>query len=127
MKCTQDFRGRLKPARQPKAAQAFTMMHLADQGAHRIVILGGGFAGAYCARALEKRIGRFDVDICLIDRNNYFVFYPFLIEAGTGSIEPRHAVIPIRSFLKTAQFRRGEIRGADTARQEISYRLTGSS
>ncbi len=103
------------------------MMHLADQSARRIVILGGGFAGAYCARALEERIGRFDVDICLIDRNNYFVFYPFLIEAGTGSIEPRHAVIPLRSFLNTAQFRRGEISGADTARQEVSYRLTGSN
>src|SRR5438105_933802 len=66
-----------------------------EHSARRIVVLGGGFGGAYCARALEKCLGRFDLDICLIDRNNYFVFYPLLIEAGTGSIEPRHAVIPI--------------------------------
>src|SRR5205823_11721471 len=60
------------------------------------------------------------------DRNNYFVFYPFLVEAGTGSIEPRHAVVPIRSFLKTAKFRRGEVTGIDTNRQEVFHRLVGS-
>jgi NADPH-dependent 2,4-dienoyl-CoA reductase/sulfur reductase-like enzyme len=40
------------------------MMRSADHSARRIVILGGGFGAAYCARALEKRLGRFDVDIC---------------------------------------------------------------
>jgi NADH dehydrogenase len=92
----------------------------------RIIVLGGGFGGAYCARALEKRVGRNKFEVCLIDRNNYFVFYPLLIEAGTGSIEPRHAVIPIRSFLKNTDFRRGEIVGVDTDRQEVAYRLAGS-
>src|SRR5919197_5178867 len=91
--------------------------------ARRVVVLGGGFGGAYCARALEKRIGRFDVDICLIDRNNYFVFYPLLVEAGTGSIEPRHAVVPLRSFLKKATFLRTEITGIDLTRQIVSYRV----
>ena len=91
-----------------------------------IVILGGGFAGAYCARSLEKTLGRLNTDICVIDRNNYFIFYPFLIEAGTGSIEPRHAVIPLRSFLKTANFLRAEITGIDTNRQSVSYRGAGS-
>ena len=89
-------------------------------------MLGGGFGGAYCARALEKHLGRFDVDICLIDRNNYFVFYPLLIEAGTGSIEPRHAVIPLRGFLKTSNFLRAEITGIDTTGQKVSYRLAGA-
>jgi NADH dehydrogenase len=92
----------------------------------RVVILGGGFGGAYCARALEKRIGHLDVEICLIDRNNYFVFYPLLIEAGTGSIEPRHAVVPLRSFLKKSNFYRGDVISVDTTRQEVRYRVTGS-
>jgi NADH dehydrogenase len=91
----------------------------------RIVIVGGGFGGAYCARALEKHLGRFDVDICLIDRNNYFVFYPLLIEAGTGSIEPRHSVIPLRGFLNSSDFLRAEITGIDANRQTVSYLLAG--
>jgi NADH dehydrogenase len=93
----------------------------------RIVILGSGFAGAYCARALEKHVGRLKREICLIDRNNYFVFYPFLIEAGTGTIEPRHAVIPLRSFLKKANFLRAEVTGIDTNRQTVSYRVARSA
>lgn len=97
-----------------------------DQFKRRVVVLGGGFGGAFCARALERRIGRQSVEVCLIDRNNYFVFYPFLIEAGTGSIEPQHAVIPIRSFLKTARFERGEIEKIDTEKQQVSYRVVGS-
>ncbi len=92
----------------------------------RIVILGGGFGGSYCARALEAHLGRFDIDISLIDRNNYFVFYPFLIEAGTGSIEPRHAVVPIRGFLNKSNFLRAEVTGIDTSRQSVSYRLVGA-
>jgi NADH dehydrogenase len=101
-------------------------MRTTDNSARRIVVVGGGFGGAYCARALEKRLGRYDLDVSLIDRNNYFIFYPLLIEAGTGSIEPRHAVVPIRSFVKTAHFRRGEITGVDTNQQEVFYRLGGA-
>ena len=100
------------------------MNPLADY-TRRVVILGGGFGGAYCARALEKALGRFDVDVCLIDRNNYFVFYPLLIEAGAGGIEPRHAVVPIRSFLRDADFVRAEITGIDVTRQTVTCRFAG--
>ena len=91
----------------------------------RIVILGGGFAGAYCAQALQRQRG-LDAEVVLIDRNNYFVFTPLLIEAGTGSIEPRHAVVPMRAFLKSAEFLMAEINGADLERRRITYRLVGA-
>ena len=67
----------------------------------RIVIIGGGFAGAYCAQALEREARRHNMDVLLIDRHNYFVFYPLLVEAGTGSLEPRHAVVPLRKFARS--------------------------
>ena len=53
----------------------------------RIVILGGGFGGRTLAQSLKKYAKRNDVEIIIIDRNNFFVFYPLLVEAGTGSIE----------------------------------------
>ena len=71
----------------------------------RLVILGPGFSGAYCAAALQKKLRRLNAEVLLIDRNNFFVFTPLLVEAGTGGLEPRHAVVPIRAFLKTIQFR----------------------
>ena len=54
----------------------------------RIVIVGGGFGGAYCAQALERQLRSGEAEVVLIDRNNYFIFYPLLVEAGSGSLEP---------------------------------------
>jgi NADH dehydrogenase len=88
----------------------------------KIVIVGGGFGGAYCARALE-RIPRADrLDVTLIDRNNYFLFYPLLVEAGVGSLEPRHVVAPIRSFLRATQFRMAEVGDIDLDRRRVHCR-----
>jgi NADH dehydrogenase len=70
----------------------------------RIVVLGGGFAGATCVQYLQKRLGRGEAEILLIDRNNYAVFTPLLIEAGTGSLEPRHAVVPVRALPSSRRF-----------------------
>jgi NADH dehydrogenase len=92
----------------------------------RIVVLGGGFAGTTCVQSLQKRLRRGEAEILLIDRNNYAVFTPLLIEAGTGSLEPRHAVVPVRAFLKTADFRMAEVRGVDFDQQHVTYRLIGA-
>jgi NADH dehydrogenase len=54
-----------------------------------------------------------DASITLISRHNYMVFTPLLAEVAGNSIEPRHAVPPLRVFLKKAHFHQGEIRGID--------------
>ena len=42
---------------------------------HRIVILGGGFAGVYTAKHLTRLLGsRRDVHVELLSEENYFVF-----------------------------------------------------
>ena len=43
------------------------------------VIVGGGFGGAYCARALCKAASKHGVEVLLIDRQNYLIFYPLLL------------------------------------------------
>jgi NADH dehydrogenase len=90
-----------------------------------VVIVGGGFGGAYCARALERRLGR-DGQVTLIDRHDYLVFHPLLIEAGTGSIEPRHAIVPVRDLLRRTTFRMAEVTGIDLERRVVMHRLVGS-
>ncbi len=87
-----------------------------------IVVLGGGYAGAYCAQALERRLRPDAADILVIDRQNYFVIFPLLVEAGTGSLEPRHAVVSIRAFLKRSEFRMTEVTGLDTAARQVLCR-----
>lgn len=87
----------------------------------RVVVLGGGFAGAYCAQQLERRVDRGDVEIILIDRRNYFIFYPLLVEAGTGSLEPRHAVVSLRHFLKHTTLRMAAVRDIDFAQRRVHF------
>jgi NADH dehydrogenase len=93
----------------------------------RVVIVGGGFAGAFCAQALERTAGAQKLDVVLLDRNNYFVFTPLLVEAGTGAIEPRHAVVPLRDFLSSTTLRSAEVKGIDTAARTVRYRIIGGA
>ncbi len=92
----------------------------------RIVILGGGFAGAFSAQALERTLARKGHEVVLIDRHNYFVFTPLLVEAGTGALEPRHAVVPLRDFLRATTLRAAEILGVDLACRTVRFRINGS-
>ena len=51
----------------------------------RIVIAGGGFAGLYAARYLDKRLARrSDIEVTLISRENFILFTPMLHEAAAG-------------------------------------------
>lgn len=90
----------------------------------RIVVLGGGFGGAYAAKKLCHTIGE-DAQVTLIDRNNFLLFYPLLVEASVGAIEPRHVVAPIRKFLPFGDFRMGEVVGGDLESQQIYYKVAG--
>lgn len=91
----------------------------------RIVIVGAGFAGAFAAQGLEKQLRPDEADVLVLDRHNYFVFTPLLLEAGTGNVEPRHTVVPIRAFLKHSEFRMAEVAAMDLSGQTVTYRLVG--
>lgn len=85
----------------------------------RIVVIGGGFGGAYAAQFLAKQRLK-DTEVVLIDRQNFLLFYPLLIEAGVGQLEPRHVTVPIRSFLgKRAQFLMAEVQHIDLSHQQV--------
>jgi NADH dehydrogenase len=68
---------------------------------HRVLILGGGFAGVLTAQALERRLRRrTDVEIWLCSRDNFMLFTPLLPEVCSGVLEPRHVVTSLRGMLK---------------------------
>lgn len=92
----------------------------------RIVILGGGFAGATCAQQLEKKLQGRDVEVVLLNRTNYFVFTPLLVEAGTGALEPRHVVVPLRDFLPGSTLRTADVTGVDVQQRRVRYTLVGA-
>ncbi len=91
----------------------------------RIVILGGGFGGAYAARTLGRAGAGEPLDVTLVDRNNFFIFTPLLVEAGTGALEPRHAVVSLRTMIGGARFVMGRVGRIDFDAQRIGLELDG--
>ena len=65
----------------------------------RIVIVGGGYAGFYTAFRLERVLRRGEAEVVVIDPLPYMTYQPFLPEVAAGSIEARHAVVPLRRHL----------------------------
>lgn len=80
----------------------------------RIVVLGAGFGGLYTVSHLEKIFrDHAGVEITLVSRDNYFLMTPLLFEAGSGVLEPRHTVNPIRRMYKKARFVEGDVERID--------------
>ena len=78
----------------------------ADSNPDRVVIIGGGFAGAFTARYLRRLLGE-AVEIELINDTNYFVFQPLLPEVAAGIIAAPDAVTPLRVMLPGVRVRMG--------------------
>jgi NADH dehydrogenase len=87
----------------------------------RIVIVGGGFAGAYAARELERTLRRRDdVEILLFCRENYTVFQPMLAEVISGTIGLTDVVAPLRRMLKRTHVHVREVESIDLEAKTVS-------
>ena len=86
----------------------------------RIVIIGGGFGGAFTAKYL-RRYASSDTQIELINATNYFVFQPLLPEVASGTISAPDAVTPLRYMLPGVKVRMAEVTGGDLAAREIRF------
>jgi len=86
----------------------------------RIVILGGGFAGVYAAMRLENTLARDpEVEITLINRENFFLFTPMLHEVAASDLDLTAIVNPVRKMLKRARFFEGEVEAIDLSRKHV--------
>jgi len=72
-----------------------------------ILILGGGFAGAYVARLLGER------GATMVSHENFMLYTPLLPEAASGTLEPRHTVVPLRVMCPHAELLLGDLKGVD--------------
>lgn len=62
---------------------------------HRVVVVGGGFAGLHCTRGLARA----PVEVTLVDRRNFHLFQPLLYQVATGALSPGDIASPIRHLL----------------------------
>jgi NADH dehydrogenase len=80
----------------------------------RIIILGGGFGGLYAALRFEKTLARDpEMEILLVNRENFFLFTPMLHEVAASDLDLTHIVNPVRKLLKRVQFFDGDVDDID--------------
>ena len=84
----------------------------------RVVILGGGFGGVELAKALRDS----DVQVVLIDRQNFHTFQPLLYQVATAGVEPQSIVYPFRKIFDdhpNFYFRMADALSVDTTSQIV--------
>jgi NADH dehydrogenase len=85
------------------------------------VILGAGFAGSYVARLLGR--GGWDGEVTLVDPHNFMLYTPLLPEAASGTVEPRHVVVPVRVMCPRARLILGRAETVDLAGRNVTVQL----
>ena len=86
-----------------------------------VLILGGGFAGAYVARLLGQR------GATIVSRENFMLYTPLLPEAASGTLEPRHTVVPLRVMCPQAELLLGELTAVDLAGRTATVETEGGT
>src|SRR5204862_7371156 len=77
------------------------------------LVVGGGFAGGYVARLLKKR------GATIVNPENFMLYTPMLPEAASGTLEPRHVVVPLRVMCPHADLVLGRARALDLDRRSV--------
>jgi NADH dehydrogenase len=77
------------------------------------LIAGGGFAGAYVARLLGE------AGATIVSPENFMLFTPMLPEAASGTLEPRHVVVPLRQMCPHAELLLGRVVALDEGRRVL--------
>jgi NADH dehydrogenase len=90
----------------------------------RVVVVGGGFGGVQAV----KRLARANVDVTLIDRNNYHLFQPLNYQVATGSLSAGEIAIPLRQIFRrepSVHVLMGEVVDVDLERRNVSVDPAG--
>src|ERR1700753_1135680 len=79
-----------------------------------VLVVGGGFARAYVARLLGDR------GATIVSKENFMLYTPLLPEAASGTLEPRHCVVPLRTMCPHAELVLGAVSAVDLEAQTVA-------
>jgi NADH dehydrogenase len=93
--------------------------------APKILIVGGGYAGFYTAKKLEKHLFKGEAEVTMVDPLPYMTYQPFLPEVAAGSIEANHAVVSHRAHLRKTNLVTGKVTKVNHAKKVATIEVEG--
>jgi len=78
-----------------------------------VLVIGGGFAGGYVARLHGRR------GATVVSPENFMLYTPMLPEAASGTLEPRHTVVPLRQMCPHAELLLGRVTALDEEQRTV--------
>ncbi len=97
-------------------------INIPETGQRRVVIIGAGFGGL----ELAKRIAKYDLQVVLIDRNNFHQFQPLYYQVATAGLEPSSIAFPLRKMFQSKKnifIRITEVQSVDYQEKKINTEL----
>jgi len=94
------------------------LLNRSERSFPRVIIIGGGFGGVEVARKLKDK----EVEVLMIDRNNFHTFQPLMYQVATGTLAADAISFPIRKMFKSQsnfRFRMAEVIHIDKDKKEV--------
>ena len=98
----------------------------AGAAAPKILIVGGGYAGFYTAKKLEKHLRAGEAEVTLVDPLPYMTYQPFLPEVAAGSIEANHVVVSHRKHLRKTNIITGKVTNVSHTTKTATIAVEGA-
>jgi NADH dehydrogenase len=92
-----------------------------------VVVVGGGFAGFYAARTLERLLPAAAADLSLISATDHLCYSPLLPEVAAGRLDPRRIAVPLHSRLRRTRVVQATVDHVDFARRTLRFTAARST
>src|SRR3954451_7923086 len=86
----------------------------------RIVVVGGGFAGFYALRHLQRKLSAEQAELVLVNPTDYLLYSPLLPEVATGVLEARHIAVSLRRALPRVRLLLGHVNAVDLTGRTVT-------
>jgi NADH dehydrogenase len=92
-----------------------------------VVVVGGGFAGFFAARTLERLLPEKTADLTLISATDHLCYSPLLPEVATGRLEPRRIAVPLHARLRRTRVVQATVEEIDFDRLTLTFSAGGAA
>jgi NADH dehydrogenase len=92
-----------------------------------VVLVGGGFAGFFAARSLERLLPPDAAELTMISATDHLCYSPLLPEVAAGRLEPRRIAVPLHAGLRRTRVVQATVEHVDFERRSLRFLCPGAA